>query len=261
MADIVQMNVAKYFEMRGLMELISKYKRGSPLPTLGPSLPCSTPSNDSSPFSATSKYNPGKFIGIPEALYSKETYEFMGLTKKAASEVWERYNSRDPDMSDSFLQFAQYYVQMNNEPDAYTESDNWDVCMENMGVTKALREAILMPAYEDLRYTQSAKYWVIDTFEMRFGSLEILAEEMRGSVHVNQQKAYSLSSGGTSTLSSSNLIPLSASSSPIALGKAGKQKQNKNQQKRREGQRKQHRKQKWKHQPPYHLGLLQFGKL
>lgn len=30
-------------------------------------------------------------------------------------------------------------------------------CMKHMGVTKALRDVILMPEYKDLRYTQSAK--------------------------------------------------------------------------------------------------------
>lgn len=36
---------------------------------------------------------------------------------------------------------SQYHVEMNNEPEA---------CMAHMGVTKALRDVILMPEYEDL---------------------------------------------------------------------------------------------------------------
>lgn len=38
-----------------------------------------------------------------KVLESKETYEFIGLTEKVASEVWERYSTSDPDMPDTFL--------------------------------------------------------------------------------------------------------------------------------------------------------------
>lgn len=48
--------------------------------------------------------------------------------------------------------------------------------MEHMGVIKALCEVILMPEYEDLRYTQSAKQQVIGAFEIRCGSLESVIE-------------------------------------------------------------------------------------
>lgn len=49
--------------------------------------------------------------------------------------------------------------------------------MEHMGVTKALRDVILMSEYENLRYTQSIEQRVIGAFEMRCGSLESVTEE------------------------------------------------------------------------------------
>lgn len=59
-------------------------------------------------------------IEIPETLESKETYEFIGLTKEIASDIWKRYDTRDPAMPDSFLEFAQYHIEMHDLPDAYT---------------------------------------------------------------------------------------------------------------------------------------------
>ena len=147
-----------------------------------------------------------------------------------ASEIWGRYSTSDPDMPDTFLQFAQYQIDI--EPDAYTESDDWDACMENMGVAKALRDAILMPEFDDLRYTQSAKYWVTDAFEMRFGSLESLTERIRSGIQTKQQGPYFLSSGNSLPPNSPNPIPLPASSSSVSLDKATKQKQGKRRQKR-----------------------------
>lgn len=159
------------------------------------------------------------FIEIPETLESKETYEFIGLTEEIASDIWKRYNTRDPAMPDSFLEFAQYHIEMHDAPDAYTRYDDWDACMEHMGVTKDLRDAILIPEFEDLRYTQSAKHWVIDTFEMCFGSLESIAERITNSMQIKQRKPeYSYSSSPSSSFP--NPIPLPASSSSVALNKA-----------------------------------------
>lgn len=159
----------------------------------------------------------------------------MGLTEEVSSKVWERWNSRKPDMPDSFLQFAQYHVELNNEPDVYTESDDWDACMEHMGITKTCRDAILMPEYEDLRYTQSAKYWVIDTFKMRFGSREILSEKIRSNLRIKQQKpGHSFSSGSNPPPSSQSPIPLPASSYSVVSDKASKPKQHISRQKGRE---------------------------
>lgn len=189
MAGIIPPDVAHYFEVRGLMEPVCENKRKFSLSTLA-----------SSSFSSTSKHCPVAFIEIPEALYSKETYEFMGLTEEVACKVWKRYSARDPAMPDSFLQFAQYHIEMNNVPDAYTGSDDWDACMEHMGVTKALRNAILIPEFEDLRYTQSAKHWVIDAFEMRFGSLESLTERITNSIQMKQREpSYYISSSPSSS--------------------------------------------------------------
>lgn len=163
-------------------------------------------------------------IEIPETLESKETYEFIGLTKEIASDIWKRYDTRDPAMPDSFLEFAQYHIEMHDLPDAYTRYDDWYACMEHMGVTKDLRDAILIPEYEDLRYTRSAKHWVIDTFKMRFGSLESIAGRIINSMQIKQREPeYSYSRSPTSSFL--NPIPLPASSSSMALNKASKQKQ------------------------------------
>lgn len=106
MAGIIPPDVAHYFEVRGLMEPVCENKRKFSLSTLASSSSRSFSSSDSSSFSSTSKHCPVAFIEIPEALYSKETYEFMGLTEEVACKVWKRYSARDPAMPDSFLQFA-----------------------------------------------------------------------------------------------------------------------------------------------------------
>lgn len=148
----------------------------------------------------------------------------MGLTEEIACKVWKIYSTRDPAMPDSFLQFVQHHIEMNNAPDAYTRSDDWDACMERMGVTKALRDAILIPEFEDLRFTQSAKHWVVDAFEMGLGSLQSMTERITNSMQMKQRKpGYSFSSSHSS--SSPKPVPRPASSSSIAFGMASKQKQ------------------------------------
>lgn len=232
MADIIPAYSAQYFEAPELIEPASKNKRKFSLSTLASCSSRSFSASDSSSASSVSQHCPTTYTEISEALYSKETYEFMGLTGEVASKVWERWNSHHPDTPDSFLQFALYHVEWNNEPDVYTEYDDWDACMEHMGVTKTCRDAILMPEYEDLRYTQSAKYWVVDTFEMRFGSLEHLSERLLSNLQIKQRiPDHSFSRGSSPPPSSPNPIPLPASSYSYASDKASKPKQGKSRQK------------------------------
>lgn len=224
MARIIPRDVAHYFEVRGLMEPTCENKRKFSISTLASGSSRSFSSGGSSSILSTSEFGPVDFIEIPENLYSKETYEFMGLTEEIASKIWKRYNTRDPAMPDSFLEFAQYHIEMNNTPDGFTRSDDWDACMKHMGVTKPLRDAILIPEFEDLRCTESAKYWVMDAFEMRLGSLECLTERIINSMQTKQRKpGYSYSSSSSSGFPQS--IPLVASSSSVALNKASKQNQ------------------------------------
>lgn len=156
MADIIPTDVTQYLEANGLIQPINGKKWKLSVSTLALTSSNDAPNIDFTLSPTTDKKYIGPFIEIPETLESKETYEFIGFDEDVAFEILERYSNNDPDMPGNFLQFAQYHI--GTELDAYTEHDNWDARMESMGVAKALRNAILIPEFDDLRYTQSAKY-------------------------------------------------------------------------------------------------------
>lgn len=73
----------------------------------------------------------------------------MGVTNEVASMIWGRLDTEAANLlyPTPFYNFHTTMLRL-------TMSRG---CMKHMGVTKALRDVILMPEYKDLRYTQSAK--------------------------------------------------------------------------------------------------------
>ncbi len=56
-----------------------------------------------------------------------------------------------------------------------------------MGVTKDFCNTIVISEFEDQKYTQSAKYWVINTFKMHFSSLENIAGRIINNMQIKEQ--------------------------------------------------------------------------
>lgn len=103
MANIIPIEITQYLKVHRLIQSISENEQKLSLSTLAFALSNIDSHKNSILSHTTSDHYPGSFIEIPEVLESKETYEFIGLTEKVASEVWERYSTSDPDMPDTFL--------------------------------------------------------------------------------------------------------------------------------------------------------------
>lgn len=188
-SPILSEDVARFFEEEGLMTAIINNKRKISTSTISP--PSSLPSRSISASSPTKpKISPESFtasfvreeaeeIEIPADLRSLETYAFLGFDDATAASLWERYISKPADMPASFFDFAFWQIDENPTPDATCASDDWDLCLRSLGTNDKLRTAILLPEFEDLRYTASCKYWVLDAIETTYETLETMNETMR----------------------------------------------------------------------------------
>jgi len=188
-SPILSEDVARFFEEEGLMTVIINNKRKISTSTISP--PSSLPSLRTSASSSTEReISPESFtasfvreeaeeIEIPADLRSLETYAFLGFDDATAASLWERYINTPADMPASFLDFAFWQIDENPTPDATSASDDWDLCLRSLGINDKLRTAILLPEFEDLRYTASCKYWVLDAIETTYETLETMNEKMR----------------------------------------------------------------------------------
>ncbi|KAL8719253.1 MAG: hypothetical protein Q9225_003712 [Loekoesia sp. 1 TL-2023] len=66
-------------------------------------------------------------------------------------------------------------------PDAATGEEDWDEAMANMGIKAAVRNQIMLPAYQDLRETCTALDWVLDTVDAKYHYLKYLSGTVLGS--------------------------------------------------------------------------------
>lgn len=135
-------------------------------------------------------------VEIPESLKSKETYVFLGFTIEKAEMLWGRWlevdeDAREPDGPVGFIDIATQHIrnQNNNVDD---DGKNWNAVLSGWGIGDVLREAILDKEFDDLRYTASAAFWVVDTLEMRYQGLEAISEASRK----RQQKLQELRRSG-----------------------------------------------------------------
>ena len=110
---------------------------------------------------------------IPTVLESLETLEFLGFTSEAGKRILERFNnSLDLIEDPCILDYAK--GQIRSFPDVGCPEDHWNSTMLVMGITQTLCDKILDPEFTNLRLTQNARYWVLDTIEAKFRFLTSL---------------------------------------------------------------------------------------
>ncbi|MCJ1264491.1 hypothetical protein MMC22_004363 [Lobaria immixta] len=85
----------------------------------------------------------------PFELRSIHTSVLLGFTEERASNIWGRYNSQPEDMGADFVNFARWAIE---EP------------------------AIMLEDFEDVRYTATCKYWLLDAINNVYEHLEQLNE-------------------------------------------------------------------------------------
>jgi hypothetical protein len=208
-------NVASYFVSNGQMgPVVERKRKFSALLITPPSSRSSSSVSatfaDSESFQATHRSTNVPFIEIPDTLFSVESYVYMGFTEMTARQIWNRYITRPHDMPDTFLDFASAHVNLSSEPDVYCADEDWDGCLRSCGINQKMRNAILMAEFEDIRYSQSAKYWATEAIGMNYEALETINERLKEKMHaqdaINQRRRpeYTIQVDDLSRLSSSN---------------------------------------------------------
>ncbi|KAI9846024.1 MAG: hypothetical protein M1838_001474 [Thelocarpon superellum] len=131
-------------------------------------------------------------VDIPADLESKETYMFMGFDDTTATMLWDKYTTAcdDPEFGDEydFCEFAVDHVITADHPDATSEEDDWDAYMRAVGIDDKLREAILLPEYEDIRYTATCKFWLLETINRTWDALESLEVQLSQTTTRREQR-------------------------------------------------------------------------
>ncbi len=192
---VLSEEVARFLEDEGLLTPITDNKRKlstlilSPPRLLASQCGCTDQQVSLESFEASSVRQEAETVEIPAYLWSKETYGFLGFNDETAARLWERFVNRSADVPISFLDFAVSQIENNGTPDASTASDDWDFCLRACGINEKLRTAILLPEFEDLRYTDSCKHWVIDAMEGKYEALQEMDERVRLEVaHLQRAK-------------------------------------------------------------------------
>lgn len=186
--NVISDDIASFFVSNGQMgPMIENKRKFSPHLITPPSSrstsSASANSATSGSFQATHTSNKVSFIEVPDKLLSIESYVYMGFTEMAARQIWDRFITRPHDMPDTFLDFAYAHVNMSSEPDVYCADEDWDGCLRRCGINEKLRNAILMPEFEDIRYSQSAQYWATDSIGMNYEALITTNERLREEMH------------------------------------------------------------------------------
>ena len=110
---------------------------------------------------------------IPTVLESLETLEFLGFTPEAGKRILERFNNSLELIPEPYiLDYIKAHIR--SFRDVGCLEDDWNSTMLAMGVTQTLCDKILDPEFTNLRLTQNAQYWVIDTMEAKFHFLKSL---------------------------------------------------------------------------------------
>lgn len=187
---LINEETARFLEAQGLVGPIIGQKRkistsllsfpsaASPEPSFASSLRVS-----SATFSATSVGEEVDEIEVPADLRSPEVFEFLGFNNITAAALWQRFITQPADMVEimgyEMLDFARARVEEEAYPDATSGLDDWEACMDRMGLSDPLKRAILLPEFEDIRYTASCMYWVMDAMEARWETLESFDGRLR----------------------------------------------------------------------------------
>ncbi|KAI9774715.1 MAG: hypothetical protein M1839_001676 [Geoglossum umbratile] len=186
--ETVSEDVATFFESRRLISPIRNNYRRISTATISPPSSRSVSSSSSSPSqSVSSEHFDASFVNkevdeveIPAVLHSIETYMYIGFTYNRAKILWDRYVTVvDEAFDGDFFDYVKWHFEDTRVPDATTSTDDWNACMIAMGVNEKLRTDILLPEFDDIRFTATCKYWVLDAMEICFRALKGMDDRLR----------------------------------------------------------------------------------
>jgi hypothetical protein len=113
----------------------------------------------------------------------------MRFTRTKAQDLcktWDAAKNHELRSKTEFLDIALEFIKSCEAFDAEAPSDNWVETLDSLGVDEWLKKAILMPEFEDIRSTASAKFWVSDAIT---GNYWVLVSEQRAKSLGDKPKA------------------------------------------------------------------------
>ncbi|KAK4224182.1 hypothetical protein QBC38DRAFT_485965 [Podospora fimiseda] len=134
------------------------------------------------------------FVTIPEALISRETLTYVGISTSKGDEVWRQWihwpadgPRREIDRDDggfegrvSLYDFIIDCVAGDDKPDTIGESKTeWLQCLDTCGTAPDTEAAIMDPDLTMLRNGGSCLYWVRDRIKMRYEELQEIQRTSR----------------------------------------------------------------------------------
>lgn len=194
-SKVISDEVASFFERERLLSPVINKKRKISTSTISPPtslLSRSTASTSAvsvESFTATSVVEEAAELELPENIRSLETYTFIGFDLKTAAALWTRYvnhpNDDDgfrvnhPLEDDEFFDYAIWRIEGSNVRDVASDEDDWDATMIGWGINDKLRSAILLPEFDDLRYTATCKFWVLEAIKTNYTTLKEFDNRLR----------------------------------------------------------------------------------
>ncbi|KAK6496796.1 hypothetical protein TWF481_001784 [Arthrobotrys musiformis] len=131
-------------------------------------------------FNAASLFESKKTIEIPLYLESVETLEMIGFCPQQAELIMGFWWALLEGTQISFLELVLDCI---DEPtdsfqDSFGPDDDWERSLNQLGISDKLKAAILMPQYEDIRYTASCLFWVKEAVVENYHALVALKSEL-----------------------------------------------------------------------------------
>ncbi|KAH8787700.1 hypothetical protein BGZ57DRAFT_124633 [Hyaloscypha finlandica] len=120
-----------------------------------------------------------RFAHLPLTDQGLATLKYLGYTDWKAIELWADWEFRGFLDETDFLAhclspLSLWSINGEERVDALDDSDDWRAVMSHWGVSKECQDAILDPAFSDIRLTESAAYWVCKTIELRWSTLRYI---------------------------------------------------------------------------------------
>ncbi|EGX47929.1 hypothetical protein AOL_s00081g256 [Orbilia oligospora ATCC 24927] len=228
--DVVSPEVVRFFEERRLFHPVVNNRRKISPSTISPS--CSSPSvcsggpscypapthlvDGTNHFTSAAISKPCDFIEIPVFLESRETLEFVGFCPERAEYIWDLW-SKIPMHDIHVFNFFDFAVDFIPDPgirqtrtEAINEKDGWREYMDELGISTGLKIAILLPEYENVRFTASCEFWSIESVREAYRALESLAQQFEESVKFFQYPEHEKDGKfeGTTEQPSTNVSPV-----------------------------------------------------
>jgi hypothetical protein len=169
------------------------------------------------------------YVTIPETLVSLATLKYLGYTDATANQIWARWTNWPPgppgrfevdsDGEILFIEVATGYLTLGREHDTWSDDDQpWYDCMSVCGIRPEVQVSIMDPVYKKIRLTESCCFWMKDTIELRYRSLEAVQRASRERAMALQRAASRPGRSGSGrhggpSMGSSSTAPITISGS------------------------------------------------